>query len=272
MESAVTYLFVPADRPERFAKALASGADRAIIDLEDGVRAEDRPAARQAIRDADLDWSRVAIRVNGPTTPDHDDDLATVAAIEAAAVVVPKSESRAALEAARAAVGREIELIPQIESAVGLANLAAVLAAPGVRRVAFGHLDYSLDLGCAPDWESLTLVRQQLVLQSRIGGAEPPIDSITGEFDDPEVVRREAHAARRLGFGAKLLIHPAQVPITAEAFAPSAEERDWAERVLAALAEGPHGAISLDGQMIDKPLEDAARRVLARVASTSSGD
>ena len=270
MDPAVTYLFVPADRPERFAKALASGADRAIIDLEDGVRPDDRPRAREAIRGAGLDWSRIAIRVNGPTSPDHAGDLAVVATVEAAAVVVPKTEHRRALEAVSTAVGREIELIPQIESAVGLANLAEVLSAPGVRRVAFGHLDYSLDLGCAPDWESLTLARQQLVLQSRIAGAQPPIDSITAEIADTEVVRREATAARQLGFGAKLLIHPAQVPVAAEAFAPSVEERAWAERVLAAAANAGHGAIALDGRMIDKPLEDAARRILARARPPAS--
>lgn len=259
----VTYLFVPADRPERFAKALASGADRAILDLEDAVRPEAKPAAREAVRGAALDWLRVVIRINDAATPFFTDDLAVIAAAPAGAVMVPKAETAEALARVRRAARRDVELIPQIETARGLANLPALLAAPGVRRVAFGHLDFALDLGCAPDWEALTLARQTVVLQSRMAGAAPPIESVTADIADTDRLRRETAAGKAFGFAAKLLIHPSQVAPAAEVFAPSAEERAWAERVLAAAAGG-HGALTIDGRMIDKPIEDAARRILAR--------
>lgn len=264
MNLPVTYLFVPADRPERFAKALGSGADRVIIDLEDAVKPDAKPAARDAVRGAEIDWPRVVIRINDVSTPYFVDDLAVIAAVPAGAVMVPKADTAATLAQVRATAGRDIELVPQIETARGLANLPEILAAPGVRRVAFGHLDFSLDLGCAPDWDALTLARQTVVLQSRLAGAEPPIESITADIADTDRLRRETEDGKRFGFAAKLLIHPAQVAPVAETFAPSAAEKAWAERVLAAVEAGGQGAISVDGKMIDKPVEDAARRILDR--------
>ena len=250
----VTYLFVPADRPDRFARALASGADRAVIDLEDAVRPDAKAAARDALATADLDWRRVVVRVNAPGSPFWADDVAAVARTRAAAVMVPKAEDPSDL----AALDREA--IPQVETAQGLDRLDALLGAPGVRRVAMGHLDLALDLGCAPGHEPLLLARQTLVWRSRVAGRDAPVDSVTPEIDAEAVARDAAHA-RALGFGGKLLIHPAQVAPARAAFAPDARELAWARRVLA--AEGAPGARTLDGRMIDRPVEDAARRILA---------
>lgn len=154
-------------------------------------------------------------------------------------------------------------MIPQIETARGLADAGRLLALSGVERLAFGHLDFAVDLGAAPDWEAMLLARSTLVLQSRLAGRVAPIDSVTPDFGDDAGLTRETDAARRLGFGAKLLIHPRQVAIVRRAFAPSEAEVAWAQRVVAALDAASGGAVTVDGRMIDKPVVDAARQVKA---------
>ncbi|MCX7645117.1 MAG: CoA ester lyase [Rhodobacteraceae bacterium] len=270
MTAAVTFLFVPADRPGRFGKAFAAGADRVIVDLEDAVRPEAKAAARAAVVTSDLDWDRVVLRISDAASPVFAEDLAFLARCPAAAVMLPKAEMPEALARVRAAAGREVELIPQIETARGLAALPALLAVPGVCRAAFGHLDFALDIGAAPEWEALLLARSRLVLESRLAGALPPIDGITADLADPALAGAEAAAARRLGFGGKLVIHPAQVAPVARAFAPTEAERAWAERVLAALAGGTAGAVAVDGQMVDRPVAEAARRILARAGQSDA--
>jgi citrate lyase subunit beta/citryl-CoA lyase len=258
-----TYLFVPADRPERFAKALATGADRVIVDLEDAVKPEAKAAARQGLAAAVPDWSRVVLRVNDAASPWWAEDWAAVAALPVVAVLAPKAEDAEPIAAAVAGLGRAVEVIPQIETVRGLAGVSRLLALPGVERAAFGHLDFAVDLGAAPDWEAMLLARSTLVLQSRLAGRAAPIDSVTPDIGDDTGLAREAGAAKRLGFGGKLLIHPRQVAIVRRIFAPSGAEVAWAQRVVAALAAGGSGAVTVDGRMIDKPVADAARQVLA---------
>ena len=262
MGDPVTYLFVPGDRPERFGKALASAADRVILDLEDAVRPEAKAAARQAIREADLDWSRVVIRINAGA--EGAEDHGVLRTVAAAGVLVPKAEDADALIAVREAAAREIEVIPQIETVRGLEGVGALLAAPGVRRAAFGHLDFSLDLGVAPDWDALAWVRSRLVYASRLAGASAPVDSVTPDLSDTDALAREAFDSRRFGFGGKLLIHPKQIAPVLAAFAPSDDEIAWAKRVVKAVEAGASGAVAVDGKMIDRPVEDAARRILGR--------
>lgn len=167
----------------------------------------------------------------------------------------------------RRAAGRDLELIPQVETARGRAFLAKLLAVDGGRRTAFGHLDIAVDLRRAPDWDALALARSMLVLHSRLADAAAPIDSVTPDIRDIDRLWTEADAACRFGFGGKQLIHPSQVAAVAAAFAPSDADLDRVERVIAACSQGGTGAIALDGKMIDKPVEeDAARRILARAA------
>ena len=263
-----TYLFVPADRPERFSKALASGADRVIIDLEDAVAADSKDGGRAAIADADLDWSRVAIRINDATTPFHEDDIALLKTISVPAVMVPKAGSADMLAAISGALGDTCLLLPQVETVKSLFALPELLASPGVGRVFFGHLDFALDLGSGLDQDALRHVRSQIVLQSRFAGKPAPVDSVTPDFHNLESVTADALAARNLGFGGKLLIHPAQVEPVRHVFGPSENAIDWARRVIAAMEDGNRGAVSVDGQMIDRPVEEAARLILRRAGAT----
>lgn len=263
MRHAVTFLFVPGDRPDRFAKALASGADCVIIDLEDAVQPEAKAQARQAILAADINWARVAVRINDATSLYFEDDRQFLRACVAPTIVLPKAESAHTVAQIRAACMQDVDVIIMIETASGLANIASLLTAPGVRRAAFGHLDFALDLGCATDWESLLFARSQLSFQSRLAGALPPIDSVTTDYKNVEAAAADAAAACRLGFGGKFLVHPNQIVPVASAFIPTASEIAWAEKVIAA-SNGARGAIALDGKMIDKPVIQSAHCILAR--------
>ena len=193
----VTYLFVPGDRPERFAKAMASGADRVILDLEDAVRGEAKPAARAEIADARLDWDRVVVRINDATSPHWAADLAWLPRWRAGGIMVPKAENPDTLRAVTDAARRDVSLIPQIETARGLHHAADLLAVSGAIRAAFGHLDFALDLGTATDRDALASFRSMLVLQSRLAGALPPIDSVTTDLSDAALLEHEARDALR---------------------------------------------------------------------------
>jgi len=271
MSDPITYLFVPADRPERYAKALASGADRVIIDLEDAVLEDNKAAGRDAVRQADLDWSRIVIRINGTESSHFGADCALLRDIDAPTVMIPKAESGAMLTMVTDAVGTHKSLLPQIETVRGLFAMPDILANAHVTRLVFGHLDFALDLGSGTDHEAMLHARSQIVLHSRLAEKPAPLDSVTPEFRDESVVRRDADAARNLGFGGKLLIHPAQVTPVRAAFTPSDEQIAWARQVLTAIETGARGAVAFNGKMIDKPVEEEARRILGRRIPGRSG-
>jgi citrate lyase subunit beta/citryl-CoA lyase len=131
-----------------------------------------------------------------------------------------------------------------------------------VRRLAFGAIDLKLDLGIAGDDEELNAFRTELVLASRLANIGAPIDGVTTAIDDADLIGRDAMRARRFGFGAKLCIHPKQVDIVNDTFAPSNAETEWARRVVNAAANGDDGAVSVDGKMVDKPVLALAGRIL----------
>ena len=253
-------LFVPGHRADIAPKAAASGADMVIIDLEDAVADPDKDAARAQLVNAKPLSVPVAVRINSADSPWFAADLHAVKSSPAAMVVLPKAESAADLAQVREVIGPDMPILPIIETARGLDGVAALLAHPAVPLCAFGHLDFSLDIGAAPRWENLLFVRSQLVLQSRLAGVAAPLDGVTVSFDDPDIVSAEARQARDLGFGGKLLIHPRQVAPAQSVFQPSQEDYDWALSVLAAVADS-HSAVKLDGAMIDMPVIKRAERI-----------
>lgn len=257
-----SYLFVPGDRPERFAKAHSSGADAIILDLEDSVAPGAKTAARMAVAEH-LDSGQAAwVRVNGAGTPFFEADVECVARRSGIlGIVLPKAEAAETLGKIRA-VRPDIVLIPLVESALGLARLREVCAAPGVVRLAFGSVDLRNDLGLGEGPEALLAFQAQLVLESRVAGLPAPIDGVTLDARSGDAARADALRAKMLGFGAKLLIHPAQVAPVHGAFAGSEEERKWARRVLDEAAARPEGAFMLDGRMVDEPVVALARQIL----------
>ncbi len=245
-----SYLFVPGNRPERFAKALASGADAVIVDLEDAVPPDRKDAARAHVAQWLAAGRPVVLRINAADTPWFRDDLALCGRPGVAAVMLAKAER---VEDA-SAVGAIAPLVPLIESAAGFGQLHAIAAAPGVQRLAFGAIDFQLDLAMRATFDDLLFFRSQLVLASRLANLQAPIGSPSTAIDRPDEVGDEAQRARRLGFGAKLCIHPAQVAGVNAAFSPDAAEIAWAQRVLQADAQAGGAAFALDGKMVDKPV------------------
>ena len=262
-----SWLYVPGDRPERFAKALASGADVVICDLEDAVSATNKAIARHAVADW-LRGHRAVVRVNGVGTPWHDDDVAAIAeAPGLAAVVLPKTDEATLVQQLVHRLAEHTDVIPLVESAAGVVNADAIAAAPRVAALAFGSIDFALDLGIddadGVDETPLLFARSTLVIASRAAGIAPPIDGITVSLSDAEAIRRDARRALALGFGGKQCIHPRQVLEVNAAFTPSPAAIARARRVIDA-AEQSHGsAVQVNGQMIDKPRIDQARRVLS---------
>lgn len=256
----VAPLFVPANRPERFAKAAASAADAVILDLEDAVARDDKVAARAMVR-GDFTDKPVLLRVNAAGTPWHDDDLAAAARLPLAAVIVPKAEDPASLGAIIARLGPRLPVMALIESGAGLARAREIAALPGLARLIFGSIDFCADLGCDHRREILLPARMELVLAARLAGGPAPVDGVTLRLDDPDETRSDADHARALGMTGKLCIHPRQVPPVRQGFSPSEAEIDWARRVLAS----GDGAVSVDGMMIDAPVRARARRILSRI-------
>jgi citrate lyase subunit beta/citryl-CoA lyase len=262
-----SWLYVPGDRPERFAKAVASGADVVICDLEDAVSAANKAIARRAVADW-LRGHRAVVRVNGVGTPWHDDDVAAIAdAPGLAAVLLPKTDEPTPIQQLAHRLAKHIDVIPLVETAAGVANAGAIAAAPRVAALAFGSIDFALDLGIddtdGVDETALLYARSTLVIASRAAGIASPIDGVTVSLSDAHAIGPDARRARALGFGGKQCIHPRQVHEVNAAFSPSPAAIARARRVIDA-AEKAHGsAIQVDGQMIDKPRIDQARRVLS---------
>jgi citrate lyase subunit beta/citryl-CoA lyase len=257
-----TYLFVPGDRPERIPKALASGADAVIVDLEDAVGPDAKLRARAAVADALPAERPVLIRVNGPETQWFDGDLDLCSESGVAGVVLPKTESIEPIRAVAGRLGGDLPILPLIETARGMANAQAIAQAAWVERLLFGALDLQAELGIAGDNEELHYFRSHLVLVSRVADILPPVDGVTTALDDPDVLRADTERARRFGFGAKLCIHPKQVALVNEIFSPTAEEIAWARRVVAAAEAAQGGAVAVDGKMVDRPVLLRARAIL----------
>ena len=260
-----SYLFVPGDRPERFNKALLAGADVVIVDLEDAVAPAHKSAARNALAAwLDSPDSRpVMVRINAAQTAAFADDLRLCTHRAICRVMVPKAESAQVLaEVAARLPGKP--LLPLIESAAGFDALRTVAAAPGVQRLVFGSIDFQADLGIEGDDDALLYFRSQLVLASRLAGLDAPVDGVTQALDDAAAVERDTARARRLGFGAKLCIHPRQVAAVNRGFSPSATEIEWARRVVAAAQVSAGAAVAVDGRMVDAPVLLRAQALLAR--------
>ena len=265
-----SFLFVPANRPERYAKALASGADAVIIDLEDSVPAAEKATARAALaaQGATLAAATIPllVRINSLASADGPDDVAMLATLGAVAgVLVSKAEDPEALaRLANALPGSAV--LPLVESALGLHRLDALARAPGVVRLALGTIDFMADTGiqCDAEESQLAPLRFAVAVATRLAGLAPAVDGITTRTDDARQVHDDTLRAKRFGFGGKLCIHPKQVAPVHEAFAPTAGELAWARRVVEADAAAQGRAVQVDGRMVDIPVVELARRLLAR--------
>ena len=256
-------LFLPANRLDRLDKALGAGADAVILDLEDAVPEEEKETARAGLAGALPEAATVPIliRINAAGTPWFENDCAAVANLNCAAVVLPKAERGSDCEAAAARTGKPV--IGLIESALGLDNARDV--ARSSVRLAFGSIDFAADMGCGHDRTALALARSSLVMASRLAGLAPPWDGVTTATRDEALIADDCRHGLMMGFGGKLLIHPAQIAPARAALTPAEAERDWAVRIVAAAdGAGGMGAVKVDGEMVDAPVVLRARQILAR--------
>jgi len=293
-------LFVPGSRPDRYAKAVASGADRVCVDLEDAVAPGDKSRARanvvELLSGGQWDAARSIVRVNHPATEEGEADLAALERALASrgarsrpgevgpsrgprlTVMVPKCASRDDLEAVRRALpaagpalpasgptlpasGPTLLMIPVVETAAGVARVEEIATTPSVGALLLGGIDLTTELGAALEWDSLLYARSRLVLAAALAGVRA-IDVPFLDTSDAAGLRHEADRVRRLGFAGKAAIHPDQVDVIQEAFTPSQEEVDRARRILEA-GGGGEGVFLLEGRMVDRPVVEAARRIVA---------
>jgi citrate lyase subunit beta/citryl-CoA lyase len=268
LDAARSYLFVPATEARRVDKALDSDAHAVIVDLEDAVAEDAKADARRLVQArlrAPRDHGVQLVRVNGLDTRHARDDAAALEDVAVDAIVVPKAEP-AALSARLAPGGPPI--VALVETARGLRRAYETASHPRVAALMLGVVDLAAELGATPgpDGRELLYSRSSLLVDSVAAGLGGPIDGPCTAIDDEQALRAETAAAKALGFVAKVCIHPAQLPVVHEVLAPSAEELEWARRVVAAAEEAEaagRGAVALDGQMIDAPVVARARRLLA---------
>jgi citrate lyase subunit beta/citryl-CoA lyase len=262
-------LFCPADRPDRYAKALAA-ADAVILDLEDGVGADGRHGARAALVAADLDPARVIVRVNAAGTPDHAADIAALRETGYRLIMLAKTETRAQLDG----LGGEWRIVALCETPLGVVNAAGIAAAPNVTAVMWGAEDLIASMrgrtSRFPDgrYRDVAVHARSAVLLAASAFGKPAIDSVYVNISDLDGLAAESEDAAASGFTLKACIHPSQVAVVRTAFQADEAQVAWARRVLAA-AHGAgardKGAIRVDGQMIDAPLIRQAEAILASV-------
>lgn len=263
----LTYLFVPGNRADRFDKAVASQAGAIIVDLEDAVAPNDKAAARAKFaawfRAYDSAPERILVRINDESTPWFDEDIALLAESGVRGVVLPKAESTSQIERIGSALAANSFVVPLVESARGILDVDSLARTAHVQRIAFGTLDYALNLALTGDDRGFAYPACRIALASRAAGIASPIAGVTTEIDDQSRLLADLDFARACGFGAKLCIHPKQVDAVHAAMRPSEAEIAWAKRVAAA-AESGQGAVQLDGKMVDRPVIAKAMRILAR--------
>lgn len=274
LRNACSFLFVPATQPERLHKALASPADMVIADWEDAVAPVDKAHARKALEAAVQTLStaqraRLLVRINAAGTVWFEEDVQGLARLVTqgiAGAVVPKSESPEQLATIALQAGPACALVVLVETVAGIDALDALARAPQVQRLAFGHLDFQVDAGmqCAVDEAELLPTRMAFVMASRRAQLAQPIDGVTVDTKDAERIRSDTARALRMGFGAKLCIHPAQVADVNAMFAPSETAVAHAQAVLHAMEDAQGGVCVVGGKMVDAPVLHLAQRTLLR--------
>ena len=265
-------LFVPADRPDRFAKA-AERADLVILDLEDGCRPENKAAARQAIIDNPMDPERTIIRINPSDSPEYAADLEMLADTRYDLVMLPKAESAASVEALAG-----YRVIALIETAMGVLRADDIASADNVAAMFWGAEDLTAGLGgtnsrftekeAAPGivpgtYRDVARHARARVQLAAAAFGRAALDSVHVDISDDDGLRSEALDAAALGYAATVCIHPGQVQTIRDAYRPSDEQIDWARRLLAAASEDG-GAFSFEGQMVDAPLFRQAEAIARR--------
>lgn len=279
-------LFVPGNNPAMLQNAGVFGADAVILDLEDAVAPREKDTARflvaEALRQVDFKTSARVVRINTLDTGGAE-DLQRVVSCTPAAILVPKVQSApdilavaGLLETLEQPGQAPVQIIALIETPRGLAEAYAIATVhPRVIALAFGAEDYTAAIGAKRTKEGMEIISARGVLiNSAAAAGVAAIDTPFTDINDEAGLRADVALARQLGYKGKLSIHPRQVDLIHEVMNPSVEEIRWAQRVLAVLRQAEQegaGAVSLDGKMIDAPIELRARHVLKLAENIPAG-
>ncbi|GAK09883.1 CoA ester lyase [Geomicrobium sp. JCM 19038] len=267
----IAYLFVPGSSEKKIAKSFESKADVVIIDLEDSVKIEEKVEARRlistAVNNIPNHKKRTFLRVNAMNTPWIQEDISLAQQLKLDGIMIPKVEE--ASDIIWAQNQTELEIIPLIESARGILNLKdIILASTTTKRIAFGSVDYALDIGAewTAEGEERKIAMNTLVLLSRYYNLEPPVDAVYPDIHDQESLQRDAKFGKQLGFFGKMVIHPKHIDWVNHVYQPSKEQIEWCQLVVQAYDDNNQdGAFQLDGKLIDLPIYMKAKRTLAMV-------
>jgi (S)-citramalyl-CoA lyase len=255
-------LFVPGNRPERFAKALASGADLVCIDLEDAVGPADKDNARSAALAA-IDDSRLGIRINGLRTVQGLADLVAISKGDKKPpfIMIPMVEAAAEIEIVHAVLGPEVPLLPLIETVRGLGEARAIAAAKGIGGVMLGGADFAGELGVALSWEPLIAARAEIVMACA-SARVPAIDVPWLDLDNLDGLAGEVTRMKAIGFAAKSAVHPEHIAVIHQILRPTAEQIAEAHEAEAAYAAAGQSAVRFKNTMLEAPVMARYRRIL----------
>lgn len=264
-----TALFVPATKLDLIAKAVATGTDMIIVDLEDAVAANNKASARNDLANYLSDNSQqstpIWLRINDANSVFYQDDIKLCAQHHnIAGIVLAKTENAEQIQQTAEATYKPI--IPLLESATGMINLPSIATQPAVQALTYGVLDFANELGfdasksICQDYSQL--IRFQLLLHSQINGLLPPLDTVYPNFHDRDGLQQHASNLKALGMGGMLCIHPSQVGIVQAAFKPSAKTLEWAKQVVTEHEKTGLAAFQIDGKMVDLPVIERAKRIL----------
>lgn len=269
MNLPTSFLFVPADRPDRFIKAINSGANAIIVDLEDSVADADKAVARQHIHNIPKllgdTQTKIWLRINAPTTPHYADDVALIANCpHLTGIVLPKAEHPFIINALYNHA--KLPILAVIETAQGLGAIREIAQSQGVAALSYGVLDlvraFGLVRGSRGAESFFNQVRYELLLASRLANLPRPIESIFANFKDSKGLAEYAHHAYTMGFGGQLCIHPSQINLVNASYQPSDQQRVLAQKILKMHKNTNKIAFAIDGVMVDLPLIDWAKEML----------
>ncbi len=249
-------LFVPANRPDRYAKALATAADLVCIDLEDGTADSAKESARDSLvrflSTGNYAGERLSVRINDPTSELGEQDIQAINATgkALALMLIPKTEELSTIETMTKRCPSVRSLMVLIETAKGLSNVFELAAHDNVSAVGFGSADWSTQIGCAMEWDPL-LYPRSIIVHAAVQGGARPIDGAWLDLDDEDGFVSDCHRLRALGFKGRIALHPKQVGSIEYIFSPADDEIERAKQIIAAAARYKDGAFQLDGLIID---------------------
>ena len=262
-----TWLFVPATRIDRIAKAFASGADAVIVDLEDAVASEDKADARKALQQYhnSTGYQPIWVRINKAGSEEFFKDIVLCQKMpNLAGVLLAKAEQVADIESVHQLIN--LPVIALIESAVGLYQVDNMAKAVGLAAFSYGFLDLCNDLRVQVGTPAADIIanqiRYQLILTSKVHQLSPPIDTVYPDFNDEIGLSARVSLWSQMGMSGMLCIHPKQVAVVQHALKPTESELSFAKRVVEEYERSGQAVFEIDGQMVDAPVIERCRQLL----------